>query len=470
MAPVLVRRVIFLLPFLTLALLTQHPLTSPYLSALYSSTNEEANIRQADSHAAALEPYFPSDRPADLWGWDNYKHYTESEMRKLAVCITTNTCRENQTTVVIYGHIHAHWAMYEGYGAGEGVWVKSVDDTLRKFGYTILHARDDWRYIWYIYNQIPDLVQYIFAYPHGQGKFDDYRKTEKRPYGIPAWKLFVYNYMPGHKASVVGDHWNVNSESGFARDSIDHLERSWTYLPYTITIPSTPPHIPTNERPPRIWILAKYIRYFYPQSNPAWPLDFFARASLDLQAEFPGFEFTAACKDDRNEQEKEDKPMQLPDGIRVVGVNLKHQEFEREVALSRGMLGIGWPTESPSPHNALSLGVPFLNPYDLNDHPSSKDADRGSWRNSQHHGMMYLDPPYVYHIKRNNYTSFLEGIRQALRTPIEQTQLPWTVRERQEEIVGDFMSTDWKSRAEWILEQRKAGVETQERAGEIFVM
>ncbi|WVF67338.1 hypothetical protein IAT40_002090 [Kwoniella sp. CBS 6097] len=427
-----------------------------YIDKIESPLEREKAKIQAE-HAVALQPYFA---PNPNWGGrehgrDDYKAYTERELRKLAVCVATNTCRENQTSVVIYGHIFAHFHIYEGYMGGEGIWTHSLTETLERYGYTILHARDDWPYMWYIHNQIPNMVKAVIAWRSGQyGGAADFMKTNWRPNGIPAWKYFVYNYFPDHYISTVGDAWNVHSELGYSNN-----QRNFTFLPYIVEKPPPTSYIPTEQRPYQVYILAKFVRYFYPGTQPAWEdTSVFATAKSILEKEFPGFEFVVGCKDDRNGEQQEKEPMQVPEGIRNLGIMTK-DEFERQLASSRAMLGIGWPTLSPSPHVALSYGIPFISPYSM--WGWSRYEDPETWAQSQHNTLKALDEPYVYHVYRGNATQLVDAIRKALKTPIPQFVLPYMTREYQEKAVGEFMKTDWRTKAEGILENRKKGIETE---------
>ncbi|OCF61541.1 hypothetical protein L486_01193 [Kwoniella mangroviensis CBS 10435] len=405
-------------------------------------------------YANNMQPYFP---PNPHWGGgrEDYKFHSDVELRKLAVCTATNTCRENQTNVIILGYIHAHFHIYEGYMGGEGIWTRSLVDTLEKWGYTILHARDDWPYMHYLHNQIPDMVKAIIAWRTGQyGTFDDQVKTHGRGNGIPAWKFFVYNYFPDHYTSTVGDAWNVHSEFGYSKKP-----RNFTFIPYVVEPATTPPYTPAITRPYQVYILAKYVRYFYPGAQPAWEdRGIFLRAKNILEKEFPGFEFVVGCKDDRNAAQQKEIPMEVPAGVRNLG-QMDRLEFERQLANSRAMLGIGWPTISPSPHVALSLGIPFINPYSMN--PGSRKDDPESWAQSQHHTLKVLPPPHIYNVLRNNETEFVDAIRQALLHPIEPFILPIMTREYHEKQISEWLHTDWRSKAEAILEDRKKGIETQ---------
>nr|XP_019010563.1 uncharacterized protein I206_05035 [Kwoniella pini CBS 10737]OCF49344.1 hypothetical protein I206_05035 [Kwoniella pini CBS 10737] len=443
------------------------------------SPKEKALAIKQIHYAAKVETKF---RPNPNWGGrdhgrEDYKYYSENELRKLAVCMATDTCRQNQTSVIILGHIFNHFHIYEGYMGGEGIWTASLIETLSKWGYTILHARDDWIYMWYLYNQIPDMVKGIIAWRTGQfGTFEEQMKTGRRANGIPAWQFFVYNYFPDHYTSIVGDAWNMHSEFGYSQHqrseliSTHNLPRGiltrasalladFTFIPYVVEPATIPPYIPASQRPNQVYILAKFVRYFYPGAQPAWEdRGIFLRAKEILEKEFPGFEFVVGCRDDRNAGQQEEVPMELPPGIRNLG-QMDKVEFERQLANSRVMLGIGWPTLSPSPHVALSLGIPFISPFSMHGWSSLDDPE--TWASSQHHTLKTLTEPYVYHVLRGNETQFIDAIRKALSTPIEPFILPLMTRDHHEKQVNKWLNTDWKAKAAKILENRKNGKETE---------
>jgi len=62
--------------------------------------------------------------------------------------------------------------------------------SLRKQGYTVLLARNDWDYIWHLYRQIPEQVKVIVGDPEAGGNtYLNFIKSDKRPNGFPAWKV-----------------------------------------------------------------------------------------------------------------------------------------------------------------------------------------------------------------------------------------------------------------------------------------
>lgn len=106
-----------------------------------------------------------------------------------------------------------------------------------------------------------------------------------------------------------------------------------------------------------------------------------------------------------------------PEGILELP-HLNRTEFQKTLANSRVVVGLGEPALSPTPWEALCLGVPFINPvsgWDPND-----PEDRARWGVQQEgltrHG---LDEPYVYHVKCGDQEGFEKAVRKAMDTPIE---------------------------------------------------
>lgn len=98
--------------------------------------------------------------------------------------------------------------------------------------------------------------------------------------------------------------------------------------------------------------MGKYAHYFHNGDQQVFDMDFYERAHNELSKEFPGFEFAGAIQDKRNDEEKE-KLGPISKVIRNVG-KLNRTEFEHEFGQSKLMIGIGAPTLSPSPFQALA--------------------------------------------------------------------------------------------------------------------
>jgi len=70
---------------------------------------------------------------------------------------------------------------------------------------------------------------------------------------------------------------------------------------------------------------------------------------------WPDFEFVGGFVDDRGKQEIEKQgEMSLPEGVVNLGL-LDAERFDKEVSSARVMIGLGWPTMSPSPYRALAM-------------------------------------------------------------------------------------------------------------------
>lgn len=75
---------------------------------------------------------------------NNYKMYSETRLRQLAICAASGDCHPNADKVVIFAALHCHWAVFESYKGGEGVWCLEMIKSLERQGFTVLLARNDW--------------------------------------------------------------------------------------------------------------------------------------------------------------------------------------------------------------------------------------------------------------------------------------------------------------------------------------
>ena len=133
----------------------------------------------------------------------------------------------------------------------------------------------------------------------------------------------------------------------------------YTFAGYSLEPPpGEMPFVPFAKRPHRVYILSKRIQYFYQWANPMWDRGYFARAHRELSKIWPDFEFVGGFVDDRGKQEIEKQgEISLPEGITNLGP-MTADAFDKEVSSARVMLGLGWPTTSPSPYRALAMVSP----------------------------------------------------------------------------------------------------------------
>lgn len=92
--------------------------------------------------------------------------------------------------------------------------------------------------------------------------------------------------------------------------------------------------------------------------------------------------------------------------------------FLDTVAHSRVVMGVGKPALSPTPWEALCLGVPFINviTHWNKDHPD----DKSRWV-AQQDSIFFsgMDEPFVYNVKAGDRVGLEVAIRKALEKPIE---------------------------------------------------
>lgn len=173
------------------------------------------------------------------------------------------------------------------------------------------------------------------------------------------------------------------------------------YLGYTVErtcmrIPITP----TTDRPQQVYLLAKNLAYFYSDKEYAW-----SNVTLD------GAPFTVALVAGLRDHLE----LGVPVGITNLG-RLNQTEFYYHLGRSRVLLGIGLPFLSPSPYDALCMGVPFINP--IMDWDRDFPANRTSWL-SQHDALKLLDPPYVYNVFKGDGEGLWRAVKEAFEAPIE---------------------------------------------------
>lgn len=174
-------------------------------------------------------------------------------------------------------------------------------------------------------------------------------------------------------ANPLGPEWTLSP----------HMTNSNRFISYSIE-PSCLRHsfVSYPLRPEnRTYIFGKNTIYLVPGHNDtAWTVSELNKISEDLSLDA----FVAM-----NENEAEaSAQIKSSDYITNVG-RLGPAEFRNQLATSRVFVGVGRPRISPSPFDALCLGVPFINPIGTYD----KDDvwDRAQWL-GQHWAMQELEP------------------------------------------------------------------------------
>lgn len=131
---------------------------------------------------------------------------------------------------------------------------------------------------------------------------------------------------------------------------------------YSIEDNCTPlPVLPPEKRENRVYILMKELAYAHFES--AWNTSFYVRAADELDIRFvAGYNNSPDFKPGgRPPPEGGWAEIEVPGKVDNLH-QLSREQFLQEVGKSKLLLGVGLPKWSPSPYDALCLGVPFLNP------------------------------------------------------------------------------------------------------------
>ncbi|KZW03791.1 hypothetical protein EXIGLDRAFT_3583 [Exidia glandulosa HHB12029] len=396
--------------------------------------------RRPHSRASWLFPMPATGFRANSWQDVNSAH-----MRTLIDCTERGTCSANQTKVVIFASWDFTYAI-EGHVSGENIWANSVMDALDELGYTYFFAYNHHQ-LADRYRMLGDLVRIVIAQSplvHDCIRDPNCIKSPMNLLGVPLWKIFGFefwenSYMP----HPLGKPWTL-SPANYRNGNF--------FLGYTVNRTcNNQAVVPHTLREHRVFVLAKRLSYFFENSY-QWPNIDYAHPPHALH----DLTFVGSIWNDTAEEEKNVPPSpQIPAGILNLNeANLDADEFYREVAFSKLLLGIGSPPLSPSPYDALCLGVPFLNPVMRWD--KNNPENRTAWW-TQHDGFKYEQEPYVYHVLKDPNTTmrtqrFWEAIERAVSTPIERyipedmTHLALVSR------VSALVDTDWRSRAEKLVE------------------
>ncbi|KZW03789.1 hypothetical protein EXIGLDRAFT_827749 [Exidia glandulosa HHB12029] len=381
----------------------------------------------------------------DFWPNENNRH-----MHALISCIASDTCGVNQTKIVIFASWDFTYAI-EGRVSGENIWANSIMDALDALGYTYFFAFNHDQ-LAERYRAFPELVKVVIAQSplvHDCLNDPECIKSPINVLGVPLWKMFGFefwenSYMP----HPLGKPWTL-SPVNYASGN--------TFLGYSVNRTcSLQPFIPHDKRDNQVFVLAKRLSYFFGDRY-AWPNVDYSQPPATLK----GLSFVAAVWNDTSQERNRKYPVspKVPKG--VVALNdqpLLVDEFFLEVASSKLLLGIGDPPLSPSPYDALCLGVPFLNPVVSYD--KANPENRTAWI-TQHDGLKFQPEPYVYHVLKHpdmetRTRLFWEAAERAVSTPIQrympEEMTPAAVTAR----VSAFVEADWRSRAELVIEEFKA--------------
>ncbi|KAF7321218.1 hypothetical protein HMN09_00210800 [Mycena chlorophos] len=400
--------------------------------------------------ATIAETLFPVNSPAE-----DRSIFAENErmLRRLLGCMQDGTCGRNQMKIVILASSPFR-GLLNGDNGGEAIWANSAVIAMRNLGYSYLYTSTLAQAIalYQIFAAlVPVLIvdgadsKHCFTDEDGHGGRLECVQKRDRPHGVPIWKMLSFHFWDGPEHPL-GRKWTLNPEP--YRPAPDNN----TYLGYSVEPQcARQPFVPHSQRKPQAWVFAKNADYFDPERR-AWAPEAFRRAvevlssepSLNESTPQEGFRFLAGVRD-------KTLPDYWPPDVENGGF-LPQAKFYTALAESRALVGMGRPVASPTPYDALCVGVPFINP--ILDWDRSNPDDRSRW-SSQHNTLKHLDPPYVYNVFKGDEGGFVDAVRDAVRTPIESFVLPAMRMGAVEQRLGEILEMDWRGEAERVLEEGK---------------
>ncbi|KAG8854595.1 hypothetical protein FRB96_007465 [Tulasnella sp. 330] len=357
-----------------------------------------------------------------------YEAETFAAIKRVYHCLANyEDCAERpEGNVVIVAYEH-FWRTTSGNTGGEIIWCESLLTAFKGLGYSVLTATNVDMAL-FLYRLFPDLVRVVIMQVR-----------------------FLPNLNSNFVATCFNDRFCIRSaKNPTVPTPMGHIQRYALTPPFNITNPAqlryaishhctkTPVIAPEN-RTNQAFILAKESSYFYDdQDKLAFPLD--AYTTITRQT---GIRVVTVAKETIGQP--------IPGGVEKRG-QLTREDFYEELSSSKILIGIGRPFLSPSPFDALCLGVPFVNPYNATRIKSMDEIRSGDIWNPfslQHGALAELRPPFVYHVPMGNTSALVAAVREADQNPIRGRGLPqemWmeSLMERVKELVE---VTDWEERA-----------------------
>ncbi|CAK5275238.1 unnamed protein product [Mycena citricolor] len=367
-------------------------------------------------------------------------------------CIALDDCAQNQTKVVIIESHHFRMYLERGWSGGEGIWAASMIRAFENMGYSIMYSHGGPSTI-QLYQIFEKLVVMVICESTGVLELVQWGlvRDAENPSGIPIWKIFAFAWWPGGEHPL-GPRWTLNPEDYILLDKgLPHN----SYVGYSIEAQCAQhPFIPHDERNDEAWILAKSISYFGADVR-AWDPEV-----LDMAGEHARVSFFTGAGDPIAEIPVDPATVVMSSHVKNVGV-LPQEEFFNRLSRTKVLIGMSNPVLSPTPYDALCLGVPFINP--ILDWDRSRPHDRSSWR-TQHDMLKLSSPPYVYNVFKNDRDGFVQAIRDAMDHPIE-SYVPENMRiAAVEQRLGRIVEHDWREEAVKLMKTRKMSDPEQVRA------
>ncbi|KAJ7754465.1 hypothetical protein B0H16DRAFT_1316290 [Mycena metata] len=366
-------------------------------------------------------------------------------------CLERRNCAQNQTKVVLISSHDYITPLQGGSVGGEAIWALSTYRALQEMGYTVLFGNGI-EAVNRMYKIFDPLVTIVIA--NDEQAFGCFKtkcvRSETNPDGIPAWKIFSSHFWQGQN-NPLGSKWTLSPEDvrpyGFGN----------TYLGYSIEAQCAKhAFVPHAQRKRQVYILAKYLKFFLPKFT-VWPPSYYDEAA---NATGLGFIMASRYLPDGNRL----GPGELSTSIQNLGEEaMKSDTFYDLLSHSVALVGVGNPALSPTPYDALCLGVPFINP--INSWNKKDPEDRKHWQ-TQHGALKSLSPPYVYHVQKGDREGFVNAIRDAAANPIESYVFERMKMSSVKDRLAKILTHDWKEEAALLLKARQEGSEK----GAVFML
>ncbi|WVQ79142.1 hypothetical protein IAT38_001237 [Cryptococcus sp. DSM 104549] len=386
---------------------------------------------------------------------------------RLATCIESDSCGPGEETVVILASFHFNNAL-GGRTSGEDIWAMSIMESLHALNYTLLYAFGPMDTLT-LYQGLASRVALVIweytelqrclhrnetsweeletplsrgTYQQDEGRFGCIRR-EGYEDGVPLEKSFTLHFWEdarhplGRRFTLAPEDyqsWNGGVGNHYLGYSVESRCRSQSF---------------SGDKFHRGLILGKNKYYFDPSYDGfAWPgllapaVDAMPPCHNSTSGKDMPFELIATGG--KVPEEGEGPEVLFEQRIRNLGPQ-KQEEWNKILAGSKFMLGIGRPYLSPSPYDALCFGVPFINPITFWD-PSAPD-DHTQWH-AQHMALRPIGQPYVYHVRKDDEVGLKEAFEAALANPIKSFIPPEMTKESVRERTRVLVETDWMARAE----------------------
>ncbi|GAA94692.1 hypothetical protein E5Q_01345 [Mixia osmundae IAM 14324] len=421
------------------------------------STSKSLDDIKPDDEAREFASHFFPPPPLSAGRESEWK---EKRRRDLAIAyhcvINADQCPAHAKKVVLCGAGRFRWALdgtFErpsAFANGEAILAKSFMYAMDQGGYPFIYLDEGEM------GKIDEIVQkistlYKILGEHVRAVIFDYTGerecmlknarcllSDTNEDGIPKWKMFAWDAM----GSILPDYETV-SRWKWHLTGIPVAEATWLGITLSKDC-SMFPYVPFADRSHKAYVLGKERRYFL-ESKCSWqPEDF--KTVVDAT----GLKLVAGVKEAKEGEEP------LPDSIENLGPATR-AGFIEALGTAKVVIGVGGPTESPSPLEAICMGTPFINPgLPVNGgHGTEWDGDFVHWK-AQHKFLLHYGPPYVYNVLAKKGTALLEAVQSALANPMTEPYLPPELSDEQYlGRVDALLNDDWQA----LYESKIAGGE-----------